>query len=149
MDFEEQQAIDATVKLFESRQRSVDEAVKLLESQPGFSGVQVWMRERMSEAEINRSAEAKSFGTRARADFALVFLDIRADAFLKLVSNIETQNAYMTMIGYFGDEAWREFTGFLPQFMEPVSDMARAVAGEIEDRRRHWIHEGYPCRSYR
>ncbi len=143
MDFEEQQSMDAAVKFFESRERSLDAAVRLFESQPDFASVQVWMPDRMVEAEANRPTEAKSFGTKARADFALAFLNIRADAFLKLVSNAEIQNAYMTMVEYFGDEAWREFTGFLPQFMEPVSDMCRAIDEEIQERRRHWIHEGY------
>ncbi len=124
-------------------ERAFECAVRAFELQPGFAETQLWLRDRMEEAEQQGAAESRYFGTEARAELALKWFDIRAEAFARLVTSIDTQNAFITMLARFQREAWRDFTGHYPEVMQPVSKEFVEIAEEIHRRAQGRIREGY------
>jgi hypothetical protein len=65
---------------------SVTDAIKLFEQQPGFSEVQVWMRDCMTKLRLSGTVDGRIFGTNERAKRVLSYYNIRAAAFHRLIS---------------------------------------------------------------
>ena len=86
----------------------LDHAMRLFESRPDFVAVQVRMKERMHVAESKKSSESEVFRTDARMEYVLTLFDIRAQAFLELVVDAETQNAFVNLLRSFELVAWQE-----------------------------------------
>ena len=76
--------------------KHLEDAIRLLESHPDFARVQVQMRDRLQEAQTNEPPEARAYGSRARLDYVLRRFDIRAQAFLELVSDNGNRRSYST-----------------------------------------------------
>ncbi len=127
----------------QSRADRLTRAIRLLELQNGFPGAQVWMRDRMDEVEQGRTAEASYFGTKARAELVFKLFEIRAKAFVELVSSIHLQNAFMVVLENAAREAWREYAGGYIEFLQPASDEAYSVMKAIHKMMHRWIGEGY------
>ncbi len=125
------------------RDRAVEEAIRLFESHPDFARAQVRMRERMEEAARDAPADAGAYGTQARLEYVLLRLDIRAEALLELVSDIHTQNAFMTILEYLERSALQEYTGFPPEGLKPVSAEAHSHGETIHAKVQRWTEEGY------
>jgi hypothetical protein len=68
----------------------------------------------MKEVEHEGAAESNHFGTPARAELALKWFDIRAEAFARLVTSVDTQHTFITVLGRAQREAWRDFTCHYP-----------------------------------
>jgi hypothetical protein len=120
---------------------AVDNAIKMFESLPEFPRSQVWMRDR--QAKLAAPAATDESGRpmiEARKRFALAHYNIRAAAFYQLVSTIELQNAFMTLLDYLEDMAWQDFIGERPL---EVRNGAPSIAPGIVRRKRWWIRQGY------
>jgi hypothetical protein len=124
-------------------ERATDDAIKLFQSHPGFVDSQLWLRDRMEEAEREGSIESKEFGTVERAELALKWFGIRAEAFVRLVQTMETQSALIDMFYQIERAAWLEFLGVYPEYGRTVSEPARWLADEIAKSRDRWIRKGY------
>jgi hypothetical protein len=124
-------------------ERALEDAITLFESQPGFVDTQLWLRDQMEEAEREAPAESKDFGTPARAELALKCFEIRAEAFVRLVSTIETQNALIAVFYQIERAAWLDFLGDYPESIRAVSEPARWLANEIWKSRGRRIRRGY------
>lgn len=131
------------VKVAARRDRAVGEAIRLFESHADFARAQVRMRERMEEAARDRPVESRAYGTKARLEYVLCLLDIRAEAFLELVSDIHTQNAFMTFLESLERTAWQEHTGYPPEVLQPASAETDSHAQTIHAKVQRWTYEGY------
>ena len=118
-------------------------ALSLLEMHVDFPRVQVQMLERLSESEARATKEAAVLGSPARLVLVLERYDIRAHAYLQLVTEVAMQNAYMTMLQRFEDAAWQELTGFPLQYLRPVSGQTHADLESIRARTKRWTYAGY------
>jgi len=125
------------------RDKPLEDAIRLLESHPDFARVQVQMRDRLEGADRNAAAETRAYGSRARLEHVLLRFDIRAGAFLELVSDIDMQNAYMDFLPNFVCVAWEEHTGAPPDVMRPASDQAEGDFCSIHTRMAVWVKAGY------
>jgi hypothetical protein len=121
----------------------LEDAIRLLESHPDFARVQVQMRDRLEEADRNAAAETRAYGSRARLEHVLLRFDIRAGAFLELVSDIHMQNANISVLQNFVCRAWEEYTGAAPDVMRPASDQAEGDFCSIHTRMAGWVKAGY------
>ena len=87
------------------------------------------------------SEQEKQLATQQRHGVVLQLLDIRAEAYLPLIDDIPSQEAYMTLLSSFADQAWEDFTGYPVYITRPFSDDPYYVAiGKAVSR---WTEEGY------
>lgn len=120
-----------------------DDAIKLLEMHPRFAELQVRMRYQMEELAKNSPAEARALGTKARMAYVLRIFDIRAEAFLPLVSDIQTQNAFVAVLAVAERIAWQEYTGAPVEIMRPASIEAESALHALYEKAQFWTKEGY------
>jgi hypothetical protein len=128
---------------YQRRDEAAEDAIKIFESHHDFARVQVRMRERMEQATRNLPTDARTFGSKARLEHVLSLFDIRAEAFLELVSDIRSQNALMVVLESFGRVVWEEYTGWPLEVMRPASAKADAVLSKIHAKVQRWTYEGY------
>jgi hypothetical protein len=67
--------------------------------------------------------------------------DIRAAAYLELVENMESQEAFMIALDEFRRHAWLEHTGYPLETLSPMPGDRQFEA--ITRRVAHWLHESY------
>ena len=120
--------------------RPAEEAIRLFEASPEFPASQIWMHDRMSKLTASLKDDQRAYGSKPRARLALRKLDIRAAAFLRLVSNMELQMAFIALLDELELIAWVEFIGFVPTNIVPG---APTIAAGIERRKRWWRRQGY------
>jgi hypothetical protein len=116
-------------------------AMEVFERQPGYEKAQVWLSKRMEK--VCKAAGPESalpIGSPARAELVLKLFNERAKAYLRLVSNIEAQNAFVVLLGLFEILAWEEFVGGYPASIRPG---APSIEQQIGERKRHWIRKVY------
>jgi hypothetical protein len=133
-----------SVQYFQSSPQVPDasgEIIRLFQGQPGFPSSQVWMRDRMNRLGGTAIEDHGAWGSDARARFVLTYFNIRAAAFHRLVSTIETQNAFMALLDCLEHVAWTEFIGFgMPTAIRPGSP---SIAAGIARRQNWWRRQGY------
>jgi hypothetical protein len=134
---------EAMAQAVQQRDKEVEDAIRLFESHTDFPRVQVRMRERMKEAARNSSSDARGFGTKPRLHYVLGLFKIRAESFLKLVSDIPKQNAFMGIVDYWERLAWEEYTGWPIEVLRPASAQADADLAAIHTCAQEWILKGY------
>jgi hypothetical protein len=67
--------------------------------------------------------------------------NVRAAAFHRLVSTIDTQNAFIALLDYLEHVAWTEFIGLgTPTMIRPGS---ASIAAGIVRRKNWWRRQGY------
>jgi hypothetical protein len=116
-------------------------ATEVFERQPGYEKAQVWLSKRMEKVCKAAGPESSlAIGSSARATLVLKLFDVRAEAYLRLVVSIETQNAFVVMLDFFEILAWEEFVGGYPTSVRPG---APSIDQQIGERKRHWIRKGY------
>ena len=116
-------------------------AMEIFESQPDYAKAQVWLSKRMEK--VCRAADPGGTlpsGSPARAELVLRLFNVRARAYLRLVSTIETQNALVVLLDSFEILAWEEFVGGYPT---SIREGAPSIDQQIGARKRHWIRKGY------
>ncbi len=123
------------------RQRAVENAIGILKVHPDFPSAQVKILTCAEEVTSNLSAQGRAFFTDARMDYAVRLLDIRAEAYLSLITDLRSQEAYMTILDEFWRGAWREYTGFPIDILEPANGNANLET--IFQRARYWTIESY------
>ena len=77
-------------------------------SLPDYPRIEVWKQDRLNKLAAAASLES---GGKARARYALSRFNIKAAAFKQLVSTIDLQNAFITLLNHWEGEAWINFTG--------------------------------------
>src|ERR1700680_1172230 len=92
-----------------SRQTKLSIAMSLLKVHPSFPGAQVQIHEQTKALIGDRSLEELAPGTDARMELALGIFDIRSKAYLDLVADIKSQEAYMTILGEFARAVWEQY----------------------------------------
>ena len=124
-----------------ARQLDVKMAVSLLKKKPGFAAAQHQAMSRGRALMEGLSEQEKQLATQQRHGVVLQLLDIRAEAYLPLIDDIPSQEAYMTLLSSFADQAWEDFTGYPVYITRPFSDDPYYVAiGKAVSR---WTEEGY------
>ncbi len=83
----------------------------------------------------------KRWGTAARISAVLRQLDVRASAYLELVDDMPSQEAFMTVLNELERQSWAEYSGYPPEMIEPVPGDPQFHA--IRQRLGHWLGEGY------
>jgi hypothetical protein len=121
-----------TETMSESAHRPEEEAIKLLESQPEFARVELRMRKSLEELGKRLSPEATRFGTQARLKYVIERNEIRAKAFLELVSDINTQNAYIALLRCIVRAGFQEYTGFPMEGSRPVGQECQRVEALLQ-----------------
>src|ERR1022692_676118 len=92
------------------RERRAQSAISRFKTNPDFAKSQVQVLEGFERAKEFPTGLKE---TAVRMNYALQVLDIPAEAFLMLVSDMKSQDDFITMLGEFGIRAWEEFTELL------------------------------------
>jgi hypothetical protein len=116
----------------------VREAIALLEKNPAYPSAIVQIGDKSKQLGDSISEEAKCFGSQARMEYLVKMFDISAQAFLRLVSDLETQKAFTALLDDCFRQAWERYIGYPFDNVPPIGDAARP----IEQRVRYWALEG-------
>src|SRR5579872_2841952 len=122
------------------RQQKLERAFEILKQQPDFPRAQVQAHDRGEDLAKNLSPQQIALGTPERMNVVLRVLDIQAEAYLELVVDMKTQDAFMVALEAFGRKAFENFTGFP---LEVVKGTAGNELEAIQQRVRHWVNAGY------
>jgi nucleotide-binding universal stress UspA family protein len=124
-----------------ARQQKLDRAIEVLKRHPDFPATQVQILESTKAAMAALTETEKQFGTAARLESVLRLLDVRARGYLGLVASMESQEALMIVLDELGRQAWKEYTGFHIEMLQPVAGDPQYQS--IRHRLSDWIGEGY------
>src|ERR1700681_1307465 len=91
------------------RREAVAKAFTLFEQNPELAGALVQIHDQQQELERGISDEAKERLSEARLEHFLKVLDIRGQALLRLVTDLESQKAYITVMDDFVHGVWFHF----------------------------------------
>jgi hypothetical protein len=119
----------------------LDLAVTFLKGRPGFAAAQHQAMNRGRELAESLSRQANTVLTPQRFDVALQLLDIRAEAYLPLVNDIPSQEAYMELLRSIGDQAWQDFSGYPISVVHPFGGDPNFIA--ISKAVSRWTEKGY------
>jgi hypothetical protein len=129
---------------WEAQQTAFRKAIWLFDSQPGFASAEVWLRDRMAEVEREAPAASKELGSVARAELAMKYFCLRAELFGQLTWNAKTQRALIVMFLAIEHEAWRDFLGDYPEYVQPtVTEASLWLIEQIPIARDRWIRKSY------
>jgi DNA-binding XRE family transcriptional regulator len=122
------------------RKRRTQSAIARLKTNPGFARSQVQLMDRFEKVKTAHEAQLSTRATTERMEYALRVFDIQAEAYLMLVSDMKSQDDFITLLGEFGFRAWEEYTEFPITVMPPIPpDRFRP----IRERVRHWTTKGF------
>ena len=122
------------------RQERVKEATDLFEKQPGYAKAELEFLQRGAALNERVDFQVKVVGSPERMEHALAWLDLWAETHLDLVSDMELQKAFQTLVWNNLQYNWQQFTGrmydeFPPQvYPRPRRSLQRA--GELLDNGR-------------
>jgi hypothetical protein len=123
-----------------TRRKAVDNAFEVLKKLPDFPSVQVEVME--VARDIRKVAPGwplTNLPLSKRLEYTLKMLDAACSAYLKLVSDIVSQEAYTIILNEFVRTAWEEFVGM--SGAEPLPRNREFQA--IQEQGRHWHIESY------
>src|SRR5258708_35367117 len=86
-------------------------AVELLESQPEFASVQVQIHDRTNLIASKASGRAEKLATPSRLRYLLDIFDAHAEAYQRLIVDIETQKAVMLFVEEIARRTWEQYIG--------------------------------------
>jgi hypothetical protein len=129
------------------RQRGA-EAVKLMEKNPEFPSVQIQIHDKDREVERGMPDGANQRLSEPRLVHLLKFLDIRGEAYLRLVTDLESEKAFMAIMEDFVRATWWQFSGVPIESIPPTSPFAEPHPTQSQRDRvltagRYWVTEGY------
>jgi len=124
-----------------ARQQRLDRAIEVLKHHPQFPATQVHILESTKVAMAALTETEKQMGTAARLEAVLRLLDMRARDYVELVTSMESQEAFMIVLGELGRQAWKEYTGFHIEMLQPAAGDTQYQT--IQCRLSDWIGEGY------
>lgn len=122
---------------------SFEEAMDLFAVHPGFPRVQVRMRTRLDEAVRKASSVERLLCTQERLRHITGLFDIRAAAFLNLVSDMPAQNDLVIVLVALVRLAWKEYTGLPLGIFKPGDAKAARDLAAIHARAEYWTTRGY------
>src|ERR1017187_4051168 len=86
--------------------QNLKRALDVQKRHPGFPAAQVQILERTKEFEAGLTEEQTRWCTPARLETVLRLLDIRATAYLQLVMDMQSQEAFMVVLNELRRQAW-------------------------------------------
>jgi hypothetical protein len=115
---------DSQLRDWKAQQKALQKAIRLFDSQPGFARAQVWLRDRMAEVQHEAPAASKDLGSMARAELVMKRFNLRAEPFARLTWNAKTHRALTIILWEIEREAWRDFLGGYPEYIQPTATEA-------------------------
>jgi hypothetical protein len=125
--------------------REASQALHAFESLRDFPKIVTDMHDKLGELRRRIEHQEARPAPKERADLVLACFDIRAGAFLRLVSSIEIQNAFLVAIRQFQRIAWQEYVGLdVPaELVQAEGSESLAMEKAIFERGQFWVTKGY------
>lgn len=124
-----------------AKQESIKNAVEFLKKRPGFAHAQAQAMRMGKEWRDGLSEQEKRLASPQRLEAVLRLIDIRAEPYLSLVDDMESQEAFMAMANGITDQAWEDYVGLSVYQAPPFPDDPNYKS--ITDRGWHWVTQGY------
>jgi hypothetical protein len=124
-----------------------ENAINLLKAHSGFPAAQVQIHDQTNALTANLPGQNAPFLSEARIDLVVRIFDIRSSAYLGLVTDMKSQEAYMVILGEFARNAWHQYTGYAFELLPPYGTTGEDAWGRIQARLSYWTHEGYKVLS--
>jgi hypothetical protein len=100
--------------------RHVAEAVSLFKAHPNYPRVYVWIHDRLTEISEKATPFSKQLGNPAREEMVLEQFDVRAKGFLGLVSDMKSQDAFITILMLIERLSYQEVFGYPVEVLRPI-----------------------------
>ena len=131
----------ADKRAIRARLRSIDSAINFFKNRRGFAAVQLRAMRGQDEWLGGLSGQEQARASPQRLGAVLRLIDIRAEAYLTLVDDVVSQDAFMAMMNSFTDQAWQDYVGFSVYQAPPLQDDPNYRT--IRERGRRWVSKGY------
>ena len=128
--------------------KQVTDAFALLEKNLDFPSVEIEIHDNDQEVLRDISNEAKDRMSDARLEHVLKLLDNRGRAYVRLVTDIETQKALRVIMNDVTRAAWFDFSAIPIEAIPPTHPFAprheksQIQRDELLKRTQHWVIEG-------
>ena len=122
---------------------TIENAKVLLESHPNFPSANVQIYEQLQRDRFGERLGACPAASPPRMEIVLDALDVRAQAYLRLVDDLALQKAFLVALGKMAHTAWVELTDFPVEESNLSSPMAQRWWATIMARVGHWENEGF------
>jgi hypothetical protein len=124
----------------EGSQRS---ATSLLEQHPDFPNTNVEIYDAIIARDLDNKLKNSLEGSDESMEVVLEMVDIRAQAFLRLVTDISYQRAYVVLLTALALTAWQDFAGCPITAVPILSQEQQRHWQAIIEKRRYWENEGF------
>jgi len=125
-----------------AREQAVRNARETIETCPQFHSIKVKLYELENEIAQRTPPESLAYGTDGRATLALELFNARAETYLKAVTSMEFNKAYQVLVDYFARLAFKDYTGYPIEILEPLGPTGLGITAALQKRARHWANEG-------
>lgn len=133
----------------EERQKRITEALAVLEKHPDYPSVFVLVHDQQAELKRKMPEAAKNRLTPERLEHVIALFDIRGAAYVRLVSDLESQKAFADLIDDWFHTCWFMFSeteidsliGIVP--FEAERHGVQIQVDRVWERAKHWTAEGY------
>jgi hypothetical protein len=132
-------------KALVERIRKQRNAIELLKALPDFPSVQIETHDEVQKL-IDDDPSIKTFAPRSEEllNHLIEIFDIRAEALLRLVTDMQTHEAFVDALTEAADWIWAQWSGGWPlSMMPPVNHPMRTQIDRLRPRAQHWSMEGY------
>lgn len=125
----------------QARQESIKNGVEFLMKRRGYARAQAQAIRMGEKWRDGLSEQEKRLASPQRLEAVLRLIDIRAEPYLSLVEDMESQGAFMAWVNGITDQAWEDYVGHSVYQATPFPGDPNYKS--ITDRGRHWVTLGY------
>lgn len=121
-----------------ARQAAFDAAIKQIEGHPAYYSIQVELADKEDSILQKMPPDQAAYGTEERLALALALFEARCEMYLKIVTDREYHKAYSRCLEYFGRRAFKEYTGYPMELLQPFGATEQSITQAITTRVRYW-----------
>ena len=121
----------------------VARAIQVFETKPGFASMQVQLRNNIEECDRHAAPLSRVWGSQQCLELVIARYDINAKAWLTLVSDIETQNAFGVVLRQLARYGCEQYAAAPPECIRSPSEALQQGIEAIYARIAVWFKAGY------
>jgi|ERR1035441_10586003 hypothetical protein len=118
-----------------------NDAESLLAKHPEYPAARIRLHERNQELIKAAPQRSNDIGTEERISFLIAQFDNFAQEYLRLVSDMDSQGAFETLLNSAARSKWQFFTGH--HFQDAPPSVYPGEWARLFTRLQHWTTEGY------
>jgi hypothetical protein len=123
--------------------KRLEEAILRFESHRDFPKVQTWMRKAVKAFEKRAPPKSRVHGSKARLKLVILILNLKAVAYLPMVSDMATLKDFIVILRGWEFEAWHYYLGSSSSALLPTNVGSENDSSPIHENIENWITAVY------